>query len=63
MTPVDTARRTGDATRATLCHQCDAQLERHILFGGLRFYVCRACGAWAVPFPPEHASRTSADAG
>lgn len=37
---------------APQCERCFAVLQRDILFGGLRFYVCRGCGAWAVPYPP-----------
>lgn len=34
------------------CQSCESPLQRDILYGGLRFYVCRDCGAWAVPYPP-----------
>ncbi|MBV9281413.1 MAG: hypothetical protein JOZ41_15135 [Chloroflexi bacterium] len=35
------------------CRRCGMQLQRHILYGDLRFYVCKPCGAWAVPYPPS----------
>ena len=34
------------------CQSCESPLQRDIMYGGLRFYVCRGCGAWAVPYPP-----------
>jgi hypothetical protein len=37
---------------APQCERCFTVLQRDILFGGLRFYVCHGCGAWAVPYPP-----------
>jgi hypothetical protein len=36
------------------CCRCGDALEPDIIFGGLRFYVCRPCGQWAVPQPPIH---------
>jgi hypothetical protein len=36
----------------TRCCRCGDPLEPDIIFGGLRYYVCRPCGQWAVPYPP-----------
>lgn len=38
--------------REMLCCRCGDALEPDIIFGGLRFFVCRPCDQWAVPHPP-----------
>lgn len=34
------------------CTQCAGQMEPSHMFGDLRYYVCRPCNAWSIPFPP-----------
>jgi hypothetical protein len=46
-----TGSASGEASELTCCH-CGDALAPDIIFGGLRFYVCRPCNRWAVPYPP-----------
>ncbi len=44
--------RTHEESSALTCCRCGDVLAPDIIFGDLRFYVCRPCGRWAVPHPP-----------
>jgi hypothetical protein len=35
------------------CIHCSREMEPSHMLGGLRYYVCRPCNAWSIPFPPE----------
>jgi hypothetical protein len=41
---------------AAVCCRCGRALERDIIYADLRYYVCRPCGTWAVPYPPTFLS-------
>jgi hypothetical protein len=46
------------------CGRCHDPLQPHIMYGDMRYYVCRGCGTWAVPYPPARSTaKTSALAG
>jgi hypothetical protein len=48
------ARRNASApVPAATCVHCTREMEPSHMFGDLRYYVCRPCNAWAIPFPPE----------
>jgi hypothetical protein len=45
--------RTTQTDRSELaCCRCGDTMQADIIYGGLRYYVCRPCGQWAVPYPP-----------
>jgi hypothetical protein len=35
------------------CVHCTRDMEPSHMFGDLRYYVCRPCNAWSIPYPPE----------
>ena len=51
-TTIHRPRFTRQQEQEIACCRCGDALEPDIIFGGLRFYVCRPCGQWAVPQPP-----------
>jgi hypothetical protein len=42
------------------CTHCRNPLQPHIMYGDMHYYVCRACGTWAVPYPPPSTVKVSA---
>jgi hypothetical protein len=37
----------------TACVHCTRDMEPSHMLGDMRYYVCRPCNAWSIPFPPE----------
>jgi hypothetical protein len=35
------------------CVHCAHEMEPSHMLGGLRYYVCRPCNAWSIPYPPD----------
>ena len=40
-------------TPRAACVHCARDMEPSHMLGDMRYYVCRPCNAWSIPFPPE----------
>lgn len=49
---IELTRSASEESSEVTCCRCGDVLAPDIIFGGLRFYVCRPCNQWAVPHPP-----------
>jgi hypothetical protein len=46
-------------TEQAACVHCARDMEPSHMLGDMRYYVCRPCNAWSIPFPPEPARRAA----